>query len=142
MSMWPSPAQLAELITIAQQAAPRECCGWVTAQTVRQADNIAAQPTKFMFAAADLFALARASELPCNHDDFPRAIFHSHPHGPAALSSDDLATAIVQFPDDGSVAPAYTATQLLIVGPTWHVVRFDFDAAAPGYFRKHEIAPW
>ena len=139
MEPWPSPAQVAALIAIAQQSAPRECCGWVTASTVRPADNIATQPTRFNFAAADLLALARATELPSDHDDYPRAIFHSHPHGPGTLSSDDLATAVVQISDDGSVTPAYTATQLLIVGPHWHIVRFDFDAHASGYFRRCEV---
>ncbi len=132
---WPTAAMQAKLIALAQHAAPRECCGWVTLQAVRNADNISVSPTHFEFAAPDLFALAQALALPADHPDRPLAIFHSHPHGPDQLSADDIASAILQV---GMQAPqpTYTAQQLLIVGPRWHVQRFEFDVTSPTRFRR------
>jgi proteasome lid subunit RPN8/RPN11 len=133
-------AMQAQLRALAQHAAPRECCGWVTAQTVRIADNIANSNAQFEFAAADLLAFARARDLPVDHHDYPLAIFHSHPHGPAELSDADLAAALVRI-DDHMPQPSYTAHQLLIVGPTWRVLHFEFDATTPRWFRQHGATP-
>lgn len=136
---WPSTAMQAHLIAVAQRAAPRECCGWVTAQTVRVADNIATSDAHFEFAAADLLTLARACELPVGHADRPLAIFHSHPNGPSQLSAADLATAVVRLAGVPP-QPSYTARLLLVVGPTWQVLSFEFDATAATLFRQHEVA--
>ena len=132
-------AMQTQLRALAQRAAPRECCGWVTAQTVRIADNIATSDAQFEFAAADLLAFARARDLPVDDHDYPLAIFHSHPYGPAELSDADLAAALV-FVDDHTPQPSYTAHQLLIVGPTWRVLHFEFDVTAPRWFRQHGAA--
>ncbi len=137
---WPTAAMQASLRALAQHAAPRECCGWVTAQTVRIADNTATGNAQFEFAAADLLAFARARDLPMTHRDYPIAIFHSHPHGPASLSDADLAAALVRV-NDHPPQPSYTAHQLLIVGPTWRVLHFEFDATAPRFFRQRGAGP-
>ncbi|MBP9087612.1 MAG: Mov34/MPN/PAD-1 family protein [Kofleriaceae bacterium] len=123
----------AQLIAMAQRAAPSECCGWVTAQTVRIADNVASSNAQFEFAAPDLLALARASELPATHADRPIAIFHSHPTGPAELSAADLACAVLRVAKQPP-QPSYTAHQLLVVGPAWRVLHFEFDPTAATLF--------
>ena len=135
LPQWPGAGMRAKLIALAQHAAPRECCGWLTAHTVRIADNIAASDTEFEFAAADLLALARAHDLPASHPDRPLAIFHSHPHGPDQLSVADLASAIVRVGTQ-SPQPCYTPQQILIVGPRWRIVHFEFDATTPTMFRQ------
>lgn len=72
-------------LTAAVEADRREVAGWITDADVHVVGATAAD--RFAFDDAALLALVRAARGPCP----PRALFHSHPDGRAALSAADRA---------------------------------------------------
>jgi proteasome lid subunit RPN8/RPN11 len=108
---------LPEVFRQARAAFPAECCGWLTATTVRPCRN--AQPdgdhptaaargaeTAYVIAGDDLLAFARAFDEP----DPPQVIYHSHPNGRAYFSQTDREVARSPWGD----GPAYPVTQLVV----------------------------
>jgi proteasome lid subunit RPN8/RPN11 len=78
--------------------------------------------------------------LPASHPDYPLALFHSHPFGPAELSAVDLATAWLRI-DHNTIVPSYTQQHWLIVGPHWRIMRFVLDATVATTYRQLSDQP-
>ena len=79
------PATHWDALVAAVEGTDREVAGWIDDRTVHVAGRFA--PDSFALDDAALLALARAATGP--HP--PRALFHSHPDGRAALSAADRA---------------------------------------------------
>ncbi len=112
-----SSAQLADVVAHALETFPAECCGWLTADTVRRCANAQATPgaggiegrgaeTAYVIGGADLLALNRAFDGATP----PTAIYHSHPNGRAYFSATDRGVAMSPWGD----GPAYPAQQLVV----------------------------
>src|SRR5687768_17387774 len=71
---------LARVYEAAERAYPREACGWIAGEEVRQVDG--GTEHGFAFGDAALIELART--------DGVIAIFHSHPDGDVTLSEADV----------------------------------------------------
>lgn len=109
--------QLLEIYRHARAAFPRECCGWLTARTVRPARNAQEDgehptaadrtaETAYVISGEDLLALNRAFKS----DDPPLIIYHSHPNGRAYFSATDQAVAT----DPWGEGPMYPVEQLVV----------------------------
>ncbi len=110
-------ALLREIYAHARREFPAECCGWLTAKTVRPCKNAydpTAHPTAadrtaetaYVIAGDDLMALNRAFR----GDDPPIAIYHSHPNGRAYFSETDRTVAT----DPWGEGPMYPVRQLVV----------------------------
>ena len=110
-------AMRAALYDAAIAAYPRECCGWLTATSLRACDNAqatAAHPatinrsaeTAYAIDGDDLLAFAAAFA----GGDPPIAVYHSHPNGRAYFSAADRACAVSPWGD----APAYPVAHVVV----------------------------
>jgi proteasome lid subunit RPN8/RPN11 len=85
-----SPAQRDELLAHAREAAPNECCGFMSArdgkvESMARAENLRASPYGYEL---DPHSLLAANEL--DDQGFEVAIYHSHPRSSAKPSQTDI----------------------------------------------------
>jgi [CysO sulfur-carrier protein]-S-L-cysteine hydrolase len=117
MSIEIPPAVLEAVYREARAAYPAECCGWLTATTVRPCRNAQAEgdhptaaargaDTAYVMAGDDLLAFNRAFD----GADPPRVIYHSHPNGRAYFSATDREVALSPWGD----GPTYDVDQLVV----------------------------
>ncbi|MBK9070288.1 MAG: Mov34/MPN/PAD-1 family protein [Myxococcales bacterium] len=112
-----SEALRAALYDAARAAYPNECCGWLTATSLRPCHNAqatAAHPTTinrsaetaYVIDGDDLIAFASAFA----GGDLPLAVYHSHPNGRAYFSPTDRACALDPWGD----GPAYPVAHIVV----------------------------
>src|SRR5690348_15476784 len=94
MDLTLNPGILDQILQHAKSAYPNEGCGLLVGQTSAERfvsiTNLAASPTEYEMDPAELIRVLR--ELRGTGERLV-AIYHSHPHGPAELSSKDIGRA-------------------------------------------------